>query len=165
MGVQDIDVNSTGGLADSLTYEWAEPLGAANSPIPYLGSYLYNKAIFFWGFPNDALPFPRGIHLDPQSGDIQFRPMKAEVTIMVVQVNEFRNGVKIAEIRRDMQIMVINCTNNNPPVINTPNNTVIASPRVLIPILELYQNADGTVTVPTALRPYMGGMEKITAKA
>jgi len=44
---------------------------------------------------------------------------------------------------------------------HTLNNTVIASPRVLIPILELYQNADGTVTVPTVLRPYMGGKEKI----
>ena len=44
---------------------------------------------------------------------------------------------------------------------HTLNNTVIASPRVLIPVLELYQNSDGTVTVPRALRPYMGGMEKI----
>lgn len=45
---------------------------------------------------------------------------------------------------------------------HTLNNTVIASPRILIPILELYQNADGSVTVPTVLQPYMGGMEKIT---
>ena len=45
---------------------------------------------------------------------------------------------------------------------HTLNNTVIASPRVLIPVLEIYQNADGSVTVPKALRPYMGGMEKIT---
>ena len=44
---------------------------------------------------------------------------------------------------------------------HTLNNTVIASPRVLIPILELYQNADGTVTIPEALRPYMGGKERI----
>jgi len=44
---------------------------------------------------------------------------------------------------------------------HTLNNTVIASPRILIPLLELYQNADGSVTVPQALRPYMGGMEKI----
>lgn len=41
------------------------------------------------------------------------------------------------------------------------NNTVIASPRVLIPVLENWQNADGTVTVPPALRPYMGGKTKI----
>lgn len=40
---------------------------------------------------------------------------------------------------------------------HTLNNTVIASPRILIPIVELYQNADGTVTIPEALRPYMGG--------
>ena len=41
------------------------------------------------------------------------------------------------------------------------NNTVAASPRILIPILELYQNADGTITVPAALRPYMAGQERI----
>ena len=45
--------------------------------------------------------------------------------------------------------------------VHTLNNTVIASPRALIAVLELYQNADGSVTVPKALRPYMGGMEKI----
>ena len=44
---------------------------------------------------------------------------------------------------------------------HTLNNTVIASPRVLIPILELYQNADGSVTVPKVLQPYMGGQERI----
>jgi seryl-tRNA synthetase len=44
---------------------------------------------------------------------------------------------------------------------HTLNNTVVASPRILIPILENYQNADGTVTVPEALRPYMNGREKI----
>ncbi len=46
---------------------------------------------------------------------------------------------------------------------NTLNNTVIASPRILIPILELYQNADGSVTIPKALRPYIGGKERITS--
>ena len=45
---------------------------------------------------------------------------------------------------------------------HTLNNTVVASPRVLIPILENYQNADGTVTVPEVLRPYLNGREKIS---
>ena len=44
---------------------------------------------------------------------------------------------------------------------HTLNNTVIASPRILIPILELNQNEDGTVTIPEALRPYMDGKERI----
>ncbi len=47
---------------------------------------------------------------------------------------------------------------------HTLNNTVIASPRILIPIVECYQNADGSVTVPEALRPYMRGMERIEAR-
>jgi seryl-tRNA synthetase len=46
-------------------------------------------------------------------------------------------------------------------ICHTLNNTVVASPRILIPILELYQNADGSVTVPEALRQYMGGKDRI----
>ena len=46
---------------------------------------------------------------------------------------------------------------------HTLNNTVAASPRILIPIMELYQNEDGSITVPTALRPYMNGLERIEA--
>ena len=41
------------------------------------------------------------------------------------------------------------------------NNTVLAAPRILIPILEMYQNADGSVTIPAALRPFMNNREKI----
>lgn len=44
---------------------------------------------------------------------------------------------------------------------HTLNNTVIASPRILIPILELHQQADGSIAVPEALRPYMGGRTEI----
>jgi seryl-tRNA synthetase len=45
---------------------------------------------------------------------------------------------------------------------HTLNNTVIASPRILIPLLEIYQRADGSVTVPEVLQPYMGGIREIT---
>lgn len=44
------------------------------------------------------------------------------------------------------------------------NNTVAASPRLLIPIVEMYQNEDGSITIPVALRPYMGGQERIEAR-
>jgi seryl-tRNA synthetase len=44
---------------------------------------------------------------------------------------------------------------------HTLNNTVIASPRVLIPILELNQQSDGSVVVPKVLRPYMADMQRI----
>ncbi|MFA5854793.1 MAG: serine--tRNA ligase [Candidatus Gracilibacteria bacterium] len=47
---------------------------------------------------------------------------------------------------------------------HTLNNTCIASPRILIPILEIYQNSDGSITIPEVLRPYMGGRERITRR-
>jgi seryl-tRNA synthetase len=47
---------------------------------------------------------------------------------------------------------------------HTLNNTVIASPRILIPILEIYQQEDGSVIVPEVLRSYMGGIERIGRK-
>jgi len=45
--------------------------------------------------------------------------------------------------------------------VHTLNNTLVASPRILIPLLELNQNEDGSVTIPEALRVYMGGQERI----
>jgi seryl-tRNA synthetase len=50
-----------------------------------------------------------------------------------------------------------------PVIAHSLNNTVAASPRILIPIVELYQNADGSITVPTVLRPYTGGVARIEA--
>jgi len=44
---------------------------------------------------------------------------------------------------------------------HTLNNTVLASPRILIPLLEIHQQADGRVKVPAPLVPYMGGREVI----
>ena len=45
---------------------------------------------------------------------------------------------------------------------HTLNNTVIATPRVLIPILELNQNPDGTINIPKVLQQYMNGKQQIT---
>jgi len=45
--------------------------------------------------------------------------------------------------------------------LHTLNASGVALPRVMVAILEYYQNEDGTVTVPEALRPYMGGQERI----
>ena len=49
-------------------------------------------------------------------------------------------------------------------LVHTLNNTVIAPPRMLIAFLENNLNADGSINIPEALRPYMGNKEKITKK-
>ncbi len=48
---------------------------------------------------------------------------------------------------------------------HTLNNTVVAPPRMLIAFLENNLNADGSVNIPKALQPYMGGKEKIDVKS
>ena len=47
---------------------------------------------------------------------------------------------------------------------HTLNNTVVAPPRMLIAFLENNLNEDGSINIPKALQPYMGGMEKISPK-
>src|SRR5450631_175648 len=49
-----------------------------------------------------------------------------------------------------------------PELVHTLNGSALAVGRTLVAVLENYQNADGSVTVPPALRQYMGGTEKIS---
>lgn len=48
--------------------------------------------------------------------------------------------------------------------VHTLNNTALASPRIMLPLLENHQQADGTVRIPEALQPYMGGQRIIEKK-
>ena len=49
-------------------------------------------------------------------------------------------------------------------VAHTLNNTAIATSRTMVAILENFQNSDGTVDIPEALQPYMGGKKKLEPK-
>jgi seryl-tRNA synthetase len=49
-----------------------------------------------------------------------------------------------------------------PELVHTLNGSGLAVGRTLVAILENYQGPDGSVAIPAALRPYMGGKEKIT---
>ena len=52
---------------------------------------------------------------------------------------------------------------NKTELVHTLNGSGLAVGRTLVAIMENYQNEDGSITVPTALRPYLGGCEKISA--
>ncbi len=52
---------------------------------------------------------------------------------------------------------------NKPELVHTLNGSGLAVGRTLVAVLENYQNADGSVTIPVVLRPYMGGQEAIRA--
>jgi seryl-tRNA synthetase len=52
-----------------------------------------------------------------------------------------------------------------PDFVHTLNGSGLAVGRTVIAILENYQDADGTVTIPAALRPYLGGLDRLTPRA
>jgi len=62
---------------------------------------------------------------------------------------------------RRLNLRYRSAATGKPQYCHTLNNTVVASPRILIPLLEINQNADGSVTIPPKLRPYMNGLERI----
>ena len=64
---------------------------------------------------------------------------------------------------RRMQARWRNRDSGKPELVHTINGSGLAVGRTLIAVLENYQNADGSVTVPAALRPFMDGVERILA--
>ncbi|QQS27569.1 MAG: gliding motility-associated C-terminal domain-containing protein [Sphingobacteriales bacterium] len=93
-----------------------------------------------------------GINVDPVTGDITFTPNQVQVAVMCVLVEEYRNGVKIGEVVRDMQVTVINC-NNSPPVASGMNGsngvystTICANQPLCFDIVNTDSNAGNTIT-------------------
>jgi seryl-tRNA synthetase len=64
---------------------------------------------------------------------------------------------------RRMQARWRNPETGKPEPVHTLNGSALAVGRTLVAVLENYQNADGSITVPAALQPYMGGIERIAA--
>jgi seryl-tRNA synthetase len=63
---------------------------------------------------------------------------------------------------RRMQARWRNPATGKPELVHTLNGSGVAVGRALVAVLENYQNADGSITVPAVLRPYMRGLERIT---
>lgn len=63
-----------------------------------------------------------GVSIDSTTGTIQFTPTVLQTGIVCILVEEYRNGVKIGEVIRDMQLAIINC-NNTVPIASGINGT------------------------------------------
>lgn len=88
---------------DSLVYSLMTPLGGIGTgvPVTYFTPYSATQPL------NSAPPMT----FDPLTGDFCATPQQIEVTVMAVLVREYRNGVLIGQVERDMQITVIPCSN------------------------------------------------------
>jgi seryl-tRNA synthetase len=101
------------------------------------------------------------------SGDIGFSSAKTyDLEVWLPAQNAYREISSCSNFEafqaRRMQARYRN-EKGKPELVHTINGSGLAVGRTLVAILENYQNADGGVTVPSALRPYLGGLEKLQA--
>ncbi|MEH6458269.1 serine--tRNA ligase [Chitinimonas sp. JJ19] len=99
------------------------------------------------------------------TGDMGFGATKTyDLEVWLPAQNTYREISSVSNCEafqaRRMQTRVKNEAGKN-ELVHTLNGSGLAVGRTLVAVLENYQNADGTVTVPQALRPYMGGVDKL----
>lgn len=103
------------------------------------------------------------------TGDMGFSACKTyDLEVWLPAQNTYREISSCSNMldfqARRMQARYRAADNQKPELIHTLNGSGLAVGRTLVAILENYQQADGSVAVPEVLRPYMGGLETITAK-
>jgi len=104
------------------------------------------------------------------SGDIGFGSAKTyDLEVWLPAQNQYReisscSNTEAFQARR-MQARWRNPDTGKPEPVHTLNGSGLAVGRTLVAVLENYQNADGSVNVPSALIPYMGGVAKLTPPA
>ena len=97
------------------------------------------------------------------TGDMGFGAAKTyDLEVWLPAQNTFREISSVSNCEafqaRRMQARFKNAQGKN-ELVHTLNGSGLAVGRTLVAVLENYQNQDGSITVPDALRPYMGGME------
>ncbi|HEV2826965.1 MAG TPA: serine--tRNA ligase [Pyrinomonadaceae bacterium] len=101
------------------------------------------------------------------TGDLGFGSAKTyDIEVWLPSQNTFReisscSNYEAFQARR-AQIRFRRAGGAKPEFVHTLNGSGLAVGRTWIAIMENYQQADGSVVIPEALRPYMGGLEKIT---
>ena len=99
-------------------------------------------------------------------GDLGFSSSKTyDIEVWLPSQQRYREISSCSNFRdyqaRRMQARWRNPETGKPELVHTLNGSGLAVGRTLVAILENYQNDDGSVTVPEALRPYMRGLERL----
>jgi seryl-tRNA synthetase len=100
------------------------------------------------------------------AGDVGFASAKTyDLEVWLPAQNKYREISSCSNCEgfqaRRMQARWRNDATGKPEPLHTLNGSGVAVGRALVAVLENYQNADGSVTVPAVLRPYMGGADKL----
>ena len=100
------------------------------------------------------------------SGDMGFSAVKTyDLEVWLPSQNRYREISSCSNCgdfqARRMQARFRNPESGKPELLHTLNGSGVAVGRALIAVMENYQNADGSITLPDVLRPYFGGTERI----
>jgi seryl-tRNA synthetase len=100
------------------------------------------------------------------SGDVGFSAMKTfDLEVWLPAQNTYREISSCSNMgafqARRMQARFRSSETNKPELLHTLNGSGLAVGRTLVAVLENYQQADGSINIPTALQPYMNGLTKI----
>ena len=101
------------------------------------------------------------------TGDMGFSAAKTyDLEVWLPAQNTYREISSVSNCEafqaRRMQARFRN-EGGKPELVHTLNGSGLAVGRTLVAVLENYQNVDGSVTVPDVLKPYMGGLDVLTA--
>ncbi|MCK5856936.1 MAG: T9SS type A sorting domain-containing protein [Bacteroidales bacterium] len=101
---------------DSLTYDWGQPLLSTGNPISYYTGYSHTNPL------PDTMQNANNITatLDLQTGIIEFKSYTTGSFLTAVKVTSYRCGQKIAEVQREIQVVLSDSSSNTPPVIAAP---------------------------------------------
>jgi seryl-tRNA synthetase len=102
------------------------------------------------------------------SGDIGFSSAKTyDLEVWLPAQNTYREISSCSNFEdfqaRRMLARYRAASGEKPELVHTVNGSGLAVGRTLVAVMENYQNADGSITVPEVLRPYMGGLDTISA--
>ena len=129
-GTTFIDFGATDADGDSLVYSLTEPLNGSSSAFnanPAVASPKpYAEVPWEVGFSTEnqiggAVPMT----INPETGLITAQPSLLGIFTVAVEVEEYRDGVKIGTIRRELQLESSVCAIDLPSVISTPNNDTV----------------------------------------
>ncbi len=96
------------------------PRGIAPVPAPY------DPVVWIPGFGADfPIPGNPGLSVNPQTGLLSCKATLTGLFVFSVKCEEFRNGIKIGEVRKEMQLPVVDCPPNDPPEIILKNTAGI----------------------------------------
>jgi gliding motility-associated-like protein len=102
---------------DSLTYEWGRPMATSTQAITsYATGYSFLSPLP--GISHNPSNVPATVN--PSTGEIKYTSYTQGAFVTMIKVNAYKCGIKVAEINREMQIVLLPCASNNPPTVEAP---------------------------------------------